>query len=339
VIALLLRLWVLVGWVRWVRVALSTSLTRLFGIEYPIISAPMDAVAGGQLAAAVSAAGGLGMIGGGYGEKDWLSSQFALAGGARVGCGFITWSLARQPGLLDLALEHRPVAVMLSFGDPAAFAEPITSAGAWLLCQIQDRAQAERALAAGADVLVAQGSEAGGHGYGPRSTLALVPEIADLVAARGGQVPVVAAGGIADGRGLAAALALGAAGVLLGSRFYAAAEALSAAEARARVVAATGDDTCRTTVYDQVRGHPWPPGHTMNVLDNAFTSRWHGSEAALAEHLDEATAEYRQARTAGDYTIANVTIGQAAGLIDSVQPAAEIISRLAEQARTALGQA
>lgn len=316
--------------------ALSTSLTRLLGIDHPILSAPMDAVAGGALAAAVSDAGGLGLIGGGYGDHEWLARQFDLAAGSRVGCGFITWSLARQPGLLDLALERRPVAVMLSFGDPATFAEAIKSAGALLICQIQDRAQAERALDAGADVLVAQGSEAGGHGYWPRSTLTLVPEIADLVAARRGESAVIAAGGIADGRGLAAALVLGASGVLVGSRFYAATEALSTPRAQAEVVAATGDDCCRTTIYDTVRGYPWPAGHTMNVLSNTFTNRWHGCETALAEHLDAATAEYEQALADRDYTIANVTIGQAAGLIDSVRPAAEIVSGLVEQASTAL---
>lgn len=125
-----------------------------------------------------------------------------------MGCGFITWSLARQPQLLDLALQYEPVAVMLSFGDPAVFADAIKSAGTRLVCQIQNRTQAERALQVGADVLVAQGTEAGGHGHGPRSTLTLVPEIVDLVTARGTDIPVIAAGGIADGRGLAAALML-----------------------------------------------------------------------------------------------------------------------------------
>lgn len=191
---------------------LSTAFSQMFGIDYPIVSAPMDLIAGGELAAAVSGAGGLGLIGGGYGDRDWLARQFDLAAGAPVGCGFITWSLARQPQLLDLALQYEPVAVMLSFGDPAVFADAIKSAGTRLVCQIQNRTQAERALQVGADVLVAQGTEAGGHGHGPRSTLTLVPEIVDLVTARGTDIPVIAAGGIADGRGLAAALMLGAAG-------------------------------------------------------------------------------------------------------------------------------
>lgn len=173
---------------------LSTAFSQMFGIDYPIVSAPMDLIAGGELAAAVSGAGGLGLIGGGYGDRDWLARQFDLAAGAPVGCGFITWSLARQPQLLDLALQYDPVAVMLSFGDPAVFADAIKSAGTRLVCQIQNRTQAERALQVGADVLVAQGTEAGGHGHGPRSTLTLVPEIVDLVTARGTDIPVIAAG-------------------------------------------------------------------------------------------------------------------------------------------------
>ena len=316
--------------------ALSTPLTSLLGIEFPIVSAPMDAVAGGELAAAVSAAGGLGMIGGGYGDAEWLTRQFDLAGGSRVGCGFITWSLARQPHLLDLALRRRPVAVMLSFGDPGEFAEAIKATGALLICQIQDRDQAERAMTVGADVLVAQGSEAGGHGYGPRSTLTLVPEIVDLVATRAAGIPVVAAGGIADGRGLAAALMLGAAGVLVGSRFYAATEALSTPQARAEVVAATGDDCCRTTIYDQVRDYPWPTGHTMNVLDNAFVARWRGAQATLADSLGSARTEYHRAVTDRDYTIANVTVGQAAGLIGAVRSAAQTIAEMTDQAQAVL---
>ncbi|MGH3562565.1 MAG: nitronate monooxygenase, partial [Mycobacterium sp.] len=244
----------------------STAVTELLGIDYPIVSAPMAGVAGGRLAAAVSRAGGLGLIGGGYGDEAWLRREFALAAGARVGCGFITWSLANQPELLDVALAYHPVAVMLSFGDPAPFTEKVRSAGALLICQVQDLDHADRALQLSTDVLVAQGSEAGGHGYGNRATMTLVPEIADLVTARGTGTPVLAAGGIADGRGLAAALMLGAAGALCGTRFYAVTEALTTPQARDVVVAATGDSTCRTSVYDMVRGYRWPNGHTMSVL-------------------------------------------------------------------------
>lgn len=310
----------------------ATSLTELFGIEAPIVSAPMDAVAGGELAAAVSRAGGLGLIGGGYGDREWLARQFALAGDARVGCGFITWSLHRQRELLEVALDHDPAAVMLSFGELSPFAERIAASDAHLMCQVQNRRQARAALDAGADVLVAQGTEAGGHGYGTRSTMTLVPELADLVAARGLTLPVLAAGGVADGRGLAAALMLGAAGVLVGTRFYATTEALSTPQARAEMVAATGDETCRTTVYDRLRRYPWPHGHTMSVLRNDLTDRWAGAEHELDQQLDAAITEYREAVAARDYTIANVTVGQNVGLISTVTSAGEVVSRMVEQA-------
>ncbi|HEX7322744.1 MAG TPA: nitronate monooxygenase [Mycobacterium sp.] len=317
--------------------ALSTAITDLFGIDHPIVSAPMDAVAGGLLAATVSRAGGLGLIGGGYGDEAWLSDQFALAAGTRVGCGFITWALAQRPRLLDLALAHQPVAVMLAFGDPAPFAEPVRSSGARLICQVHNLAQAERALESGADVLVAQGGEAGGHGYGHRGTISLVPEVVDLVADRGATAPVLAAGGIADGRGLAAALVLGAAGVLCGTRFYAAAEALSSNRARDTVAAATGDGTCRTGVYDIVRGYRWPPGHSMSVLRNEFTDRWHGAESELRADPG-AAGLYRAAVAAQDYRIAQVTVGQAAGLIGGTASAADIVVTMAGEAAALLGR-
>lgn len=315
--------------------ALSTSLTHMFELDYPIVSAPMDLVAGGRLAATVSAVGGLGLIGGGYGNATWLTQQFDLAAGSPVGCGFITWSLAQQPELLDLALERGPLAVMLSFGDPSAFAHAIHSAGSRLICQVQNLAQAEQALQAGVDVLVAQGAEAGGHGLGPRSTLTLVPEVVDLVAARGTDTPVLAAGGIADGRGLAAALMLGAAGVLVGTRFYATAEALSTPPAQDLVVAATGDDICRTTLYDQLRRYPWPAGHTMSVLRNALTDRYKSASLDLPTLADTIT-EYSQAISGGDYTVANVTVGQATGLVKSNVSAAEVVARMAHEAITTL---
>lgn len=315
---------------------LSTAVTELLGIDYPIVSAPMAAVAGGRLAAAVSQAGGLGMIGGGYGDETWLQREFELAAGARVGCGFITWSLAHQPALLDVALAYRPVAVMLSFGDPASFAETVKSSGAQLICQVQSLEQAEHALQVGTDVLVAQGSEAGGHGYGHRATITLVPEIVDLIAARGTDTPVLAAGGIADGRGLAAALMLGAAGVLCGTRFYTATEAVTTPQARGIVAAATGDSTCRTGVYDLVRGYRWPPGHTMSVLRNAFTDRWHGAESELDADAERVIAQYQQAVAAADYRIANVTVGEAVGLVHATASAGDIVAAMAGEAAALL---
>src|SRR3984957_9591539 len=198
---------------------IRTRLTEALGIRVPILSAPMGFVAGGKLAAAVTGAGGLGIIGGGYGETDWLDRELAAAGNARVGCGFITWSLAKQPELLARVLARAPAAFLLSFGDPAPFAPAIRAAGSRLICQVQTIAQTRAALDCGAEIIVAQGSEAGGHGA-TRATLTLVPEVADLLARESPATLLVAAGGIADGRGLAASLMLGADGVMMGSRLW-----------------------------------------------------------------------------------------------------------------------
>lgn len=236
---------------------LTTRLTEYFGIEHPILSAPMALASGGRLAAAVTGAGGLGLIGGGYGDPSWLRTQITEATGARVGYGFITWRLTSGSEALDLALAHRPAAVMLSFGDLHPFADRIRGAGVPLIGQIQTVAQARRALQAGVDVLVAQGGEAGGHGMSARSTFTLLPEVADLVAAHAPETLVVAAGGVVDGRGLAAALMLGADGVLVGTRLWASREALVSPRAQRRALDAGGDDTYRTGVYDIVRGLDW----------------------------------------------------------------------------------
>ena len=230
---------------------IRTPLTKRLGIVHPILLAPMDVVADARLTAAVSAAGGLGILGGGYGNEQWLARELDLLAGsqARFGVGFITWSMAKQPKLLDLVLERKPAAVMLSFGDPKPFVERIQRAGAIAICQVQSIALAQEAVAAGADILVAQGTEAGGHGAA-RGLVTLVPEVIDAI---GTDMPVVASGGIADGRGLAAALTLGASGVLMGTRFYATPEAAGADAAKNRIRAATGDDTLRSIVFDITR--------------------------------------------------------------------------------------
>jgi nitronate monooxygenase len=142
----------------------KNRLTRILNIEHPILLAPMDLVSGGRVAAAVSQAGGLGLLGGGYGDADWIDREWDRTGNARIGCGFITWSLAKNPQILDRTLAHGPAAIMLSFGDPRPFAAAIHAAGALLICQVQTVAQACEAQEAGADIIVAQGTEAGGHG-------------------------------------------------------------------------------------------------------------------------------------------------------------------------------
>ncbi len=311
--------------------ALTTRLTRTLGIEHPIISAPMAFAAGGRLATAVSAAGGLGLIGGGYGDADWLETEFRNAGNAAVGCGFITWSLKKQPQLLDLALAHNPRAIFLSFGDPQVFAARIKNGGAKLICQVQTRRDAERAIGCGADIVVAQGAEAGGHGEA-RATMTLVPEVADLIAAKAPATLLCAAGGIADGRGLAAALMLGAEGVLVGSRLWASSEANVSPRMHAAAVAATGDDTIRSQVMDLARKLDWPARYTARVLRNAFIARWHGREEELAAVADAEAAKYRQAWAEGDPEGSNTFVGEVAGLIHAIEPAHAIVARMVAEA-------
>ena len=313
---------------------ITTRLTERLGVRHPILLAPMDVVADGRLAAAVSHAGGFGIIGGGYGDAAWLTREMDAAGDARVGVGFITWSLSRQPHLLDLVLERRPPAVMLSFGEVQPHAGRIKAAGALLLCQVQTVDQARQVIAHGADVLIAQGAEAGGHGMS-RGTLALVPAVVDVA----GDIPVAAAGGIADGRGLAAALMLGADGVLIGTRFYASQEAAALATAKDRLVAASGDATIRSVLFDIVRRNVWPAPYTGRVLANSFTERWRGRELDLLQRQAEEAARYDAARAAGDFDTAAVIAGEAVDLIGDIPPAGEIVERVATEAEALLVRA
>lgn len=308
----------------------STALTALLKIKHPILLAPMDVVSGAHLTAAVSVAGAFGILGGGYGDKTWLEREIMTlkAVNAPFGIGFITWSLAKRPELLDSALSARPRAIMLSFGDPGRFAPRVKEAGALLICQVQTEQMAQQALDAGADILVAQGTEAGGHG-GSRTTLDIVPAVVDLAA---GRVPVVAAGGIADGRGLAAMMMLGASGVLLGTRFYASQEADGAEEAKRRICAAGSGDTIRGIIFDISRKNVWPAPFTGRCLVNDHTRRWVGREVELMQNVDVVAAEYAAARAAGNFDVAAVIAGEAVGLIHDVPPAGDIVERMVTEA-------
>ncbi len=299
---------------------LHTRFTKRFEVRHPILLAPMDMVAGGQLAAAVSAAGGLGIIGGGYGDADWLNTQFEAAGNQPVGVGFITWSLARQPELLDLCLERGPAALFFSFGDAEPFIAKAREAGIPTFWQVQRLEQVRQALAAGTDVIVVQGQEAGGHGM-DRGLMSLLPATRDLA---GDDQIIVAAGGIGDGRGLAASLMLGADAVMMGTRFWAATEASGPDEAKAKLVEAGGDDTLRTKVFDVVRDVDWPWHYTGRVLSNAFAERWHEDVRTLANAPDAERQRYDQTDET-DFETRVVIGGEVVDLIDTVRPAADIV--------------
>ncbi|CUH98551.1 NAD(P)H-dependent flavin oxidoreductase [Leisingera aquaemixtae] len=317
---------------------MKTRLTEALGITCPVIQAPMAFAAGGALASAVSNAGGLGMIGGGYGDAGWIEQQFAIAAGARAGCGLITWKLAEQPHLLERVLAQDPAAVFLSFGDPAPFAPAIRQAGVPLICQVQTLRDAQQALDCGADIIVAQGADAGGHGEA-RGTFALVPEIADEIARQNSQALLCAAGGITDGRGLAAALMLGADGAVIGTRFWASREALVHPRILNRALAATGDDTIRTRVVDVVRGLDWPGRYNVRVLRNPFIQKWHGAEDALQLQAGAEAAKWAAAQEAGDPDIATAITGEGIGMIRSAPPAGDILANLMTDARQCLARA
>lgn len=317
---------------------LATRLTERLGIAHPILSAPMALAGGGALAGAVSRAGGLGLIGGGYGDGAWIEQQFSAAGNTPVGCGFITWSMARKPELLTQALAHKPAALMLSFGDPRPFAAEIASAGVPLICQCQSLDHVRQGLEAGATIIVAQGAEAGGHGAS-RATLPFVPEAADLIARESPETLLLAAGGIADGRGLAAALMLGADGVLVGTRFWASREALVHERHHAAAVAATGDQTVRTSLPDIARQLDWPSPFDIRVSDNAFIARWAGRDDELRTAIDIEAPAYREAFMAGDPEKAAVIFGEAAGLISDIPTAGALVERMVAEAAAVLGGA
>jgi nitronate monooxygenase len=311
-----------------------STLRTLLGIRHPLLCAPMAGISGGRLAAAVSRAGGLGFIGGGYGDHDWLLEQIQLCDGQPFGVGFITWALARQPQLLDLALQAKPRAVLLSFGELGELGARVQEAGVPLLAQVQTVAQAIEAARAGADIVVAQGGEAGGHG-GWRGTMALVPAVVDAVA----PLPVVAAGGIADGRGLAAALMLGAEGALCGTAFYACDESLAHDEAKHRLVLAHGDDTVKGPMFDWLRNFDWPQGPwSLRTLRNASTDRWAQDLAGLRRTLPEQQQAFAQARHHADFDIAPVIAGEAADLVRERRTASAVVAELVQQAASLLKQ-
>jgi nitronate monooxygenase len=317
---------------------LQTRLTERLGISHPILLAPMGVMSGGRLSAAVSNAGGLGIIGGGYGDAEWLEQQFKAAGNARVGCGFITWSVAQNPQLLELVLTKRPATVMLSFGKLQPHASRIKALGIPLICQVQGMKYVREAVDAGADIIVAEGCEAGGHS-GYRGTFTLVPEAANYLAKHSPDTILVAAGGIGDGRGLAAALMLGAEGALLGTRFIASKESEAPESFRRAIIEADGDSTIKSTSVDLARKRYWPnPEFVVRVLKNGFVDRWHGRERELERSIEVEYERFWNAFRSGDADNSGVLMGEVSGIVHDAPPAAQIVERIVMQACGLLGE-
>lgn len=331
---------------------LHTRFTRAFALSTPIALAPMALASGGALSAACVHAGALGLVGGGYGDLSWTQREYQIALDLiapehrhRLGLGFITWKLDEDASALDWALdlptEQRPRALMLSFGNVQPYAQRIARSGARLICQIQRLEQLEPALEAGAQVIVAQGAEAGGHGANAlvgRATFTLVPEVADHLARLAPQTLLLAAGGVADGRGLAAALALGADGVLVGSRLWASRESLAAPGAVAAALQASGDETARSAVFDILRRKNWPEPYDFRALRNDLHRQWEHRIDALRADPQAARADYDAGVAAGDFSRAHATVGEAVGLMSDAPSASALIARMTAEARARLYQ-
>lgn len=317
--------------------ALPTAFTEMLGIDHPIALAPMGGASGGALAAAVSDAGGLGLVGAGRPDPEWLSRELRIAAAGTTrpwGVGFQTW--ATGPAAVEQALALGPAAVMLSFGDPRPLAGLVRSAGAVLIIQVTDLDEARLALDAGADVIVAQGTEGGGHG-GRRSALPFVPVIVD----RAAPVPVLAAGGIADGRGVAAALALGAAGVLAGTRFLVAHEALVPPWVQKTIMDSGGEDTARSRVSDIVRGSAWPARYPARTIRTPFLDELLAREIELVSDpraQDRARDSYRRAVADGSLPPEPVWASEAIDLITQPSSAADIVAGLVAGAEQAIAR-
>jgi nitronate monooxygenase len=311
---------------------IKTPLTRWFDLSTPIIGAPMAGVSGGAMARAVSEAGGLGMIGvSGAHRAEFVTEQCAIPAEAEVpfGVGLMVWVLDDRPELFEATIAAQPSLVSVSFGDPAPYVGPLHDAGIAVASQVNTAADVARALDAGVDVLVAQGTEAGGH-TGQRATLPLLQEVLTLT-----DRPVVAAGGIATGAGMAAALVAGAAGVWIGTPLLSCPEGLNSPAARARVRAASGDETVLTRAFDVAEGFAWPERWPGRALVNDFSRVWHGREDEL-----RGDAAARQlvidGRRTGDPANAPLYAGESVGLVTSERPAGEIVRGLDAAAEKAL---
>lgn len=313
---------------------LSTSWSQAAGLRVPVLNAPMGGVAGGRLAAAVSAAGGLGMIGmGSTATAASLAAELTALGPApRFGIGLVDWVIRDQPDLLDAALAARPTLLSISFGADLSWVQRAHASGILAATQVYDAEGARRAQAAGMDVLVARGAEGGGHGEIRLATLPLLDAVLDAV-----EVPVLAAGGISGPRSLAAVLAAGAAGAWLGTVFAACPEALTGDSARRTLIAAAGTDTITTRVFDVGQRLNWPARFPSRVLRNEFTGRWAGREEDLVGN-QEAGRELAAGIAADDQRIAPVDAGQGVGLLTDSRPAAVVLDELCAGAQRLLAR-
>jgi len=293
----------------------------MLGVERPVLLAPMAGAAGGRLADAVSRAGGFGIVAAGYGDPRVLEEQMPLLAARPFGIGVITWKL--PDGFLDFVLAYHPDAVWLSFGNPAPHAPAIHDAGALVICQAGTLSEAEEAAAAGADVIVAQGKEAGGHGRLEVPLLDLLEQVATAVPS----IPLVAAGGINDRQDYDRVVDAGADGVVVGTALCATPEALDTDRKKNKLASAGAVETVASSVYDRIQNSGWPQGYRARSLRTELTDRWTDAEDTMEPTLETIRAEYEQARVADDVDVRAVWAGEGVGKITDVVPAATVIHR------------
>ncbi|WP_435825040.1 NAD(P)H-dependent flavin oxidoreductase [Nocardia niwae] len=295
------------------------------GARIPLVNAPMGGVAGGRLAAAVTAAGGLGMIGmGSAGSVRALEQELPHIRGVAgpFGIGLVDWVVAGQPELLEAAIEARPALISVSFGDHLGWAARVADAGIVPATQVYSWQDARRAQDAGIGVLVARGVQGGGHGAVNAPLLPLLDEVLAVAS-----VPVLAAGGIGAPADLVAVLRAGASGAWLGTCLAACSESLLPEAGRRALLAACGADTVLTRAYDVGMELPWPARFPARVLRTGFTDRWTGREDELA--ADPAAKQaLAAALAANDPAVTPIDAGEGVGLVTAVEPAAHVLERL-----------
>ncbi len=311
---------------------LRTHLTTQWGLRYPIVGAPMANTARGSLARAISAAGGLGMIG--VGPRDGVElieqeSEVPNEAGVRFGIGLMAWVLESRPELLDAAIAQRPFLISISFGSIRPYADRVHREGIRLATQVNNRQAAVAAAEQGADLIIAQGTEAGGH-TGRVATLPLLQILLETV-----NKPVGAAGGIASPFGLAAVLAAGAECGWIGTAFLLSEEANVTSEARRRITDAAETETILTSVFDRVNNLGWPPQYPGRALRNSFAAKWSGRESDLLADRDE-VARFRRGADAKDYDVTSIYAGEAVGLLRRPGSARDVVERLGEGAERIL---
>ncbi len=310
---------------------LRTPICDLLGITHPIVLGGMASGTAAELVAAVSNAGGLGTLGvSGRSPAEIREQTAQIRARTSAPFGLNVLLFYQEAATLDAALALQPA--VMAFAWPTAdqaLAEVFArahDAGARVMHMVSRLPDAVRAAEAGADIIVAQGTEGGGH-VGVMGTMALVPQVVSAVAPK----PVLAAGGIADGRGLAAALALGAAGALLGTRFLATPEAPLHPNFKQAIIASDGHDTDLSEIPDLISGRVWP-GAFARTWRNALLREWAGREWEVRQRRPYLAAEAASARAAGDADRTPLLFGQDAGLIEAIEPAGEVVARIVREA-------